>query len=672
MKLTHKLGLVMLGMLIRLPVSAQTHRILDVDQILINLSQTENIEVNYDDLYQQLIHLMEEPFDLNQVTENELSSLPFLESHQIRALLRYRAAQGPFYNLYELQAVPELDALAIKQLLPFISIKGNNPAVSVPLHQNSLLLRQTQPLQKAKGYQDSSLYKGRNAHVFFKLKLKNSTRFDLGLIGEKDSGESFTWDQKSKGFDFYSAYIQVKDRGPLKNLIVGDYRLQMGQGLVYGSGYAPGKGRETLLAVRRNGLNIRPHHSLRETGFFRGFIATFDFPQIQFGWHASLLKQDGNISNDDLTASDYVSSLQKSGLHQTSNQIEAKNSLNERSLGGFFALKPTRSLRMGITYLASHFSLPLAANKSLSHAFYGDKNQIGSMYYDWNFENFLIFGEGAISQSGGKGWVTGMMVNLLPKIDLSMVYRNYDSDFHSFYGNAFGEKNANNNEKGLYWGLKIKPNIKHLFTTYYDLFRFDALQYQVYGPAQGFEYLASYRYTPDKETTLDVYYRKQHKPMNVVNENGKIREVHSIAKHNYWLRVNKKVTNYLELKSRLQFSYTHQAGVSKNGYLALQDVILRKKQFSLSTRIAIFHTQDYANRQYAYERDVRYRLEMPAYQGSGLRSYLLFEYKMNAKIVFWIKYGKFYYPQQEAVGTGLAQTQGPQRSNLRSQIYIKW
>ena len=67
----------------------------------------------------------------------------------------------------------------------------------------------------------------------------------------------------------------------------------------------------------------------------------------------------------------------------------------------------------------------------------------------------------------------------------------------------------------------------------------------------------------------------------------------------------------------------------------------------------IFHTQDYANRQYAYERDVRYRLEIPAYQGSGLRSYLLFEYKMNAKIIFWIKYGKFYYPQQDTVVLGL-------------------
>ena len=86
MKLKLKLILGMLGMLTRIPLCAQTHQALDLDQILINLSQTENVEVNYDDLYQQLTHLMEEPFDLNQVTENELSSFPFLESHQIRAL----------------------------------------------------------------------------------------------------------------------------------------------------------------------------------------------------------------------------------------------------------------------------------------------------------------------------------------------------------------------------------------------------------------------------------------------------------------------------------------------------------------------------------------------------------------------------------------------------------
>ena len=102
MKLKLKLILGMLGMLTRIPLCAQTHQAIDIEQLLTNLSQTENVELNYDDIYQQLIHIMETPFDLNQVTENELSSLPFLESRQIRALSRYRAAQGPFYNLYEL------------------------------------------------------------------------------------------------------------------------------------------------------------------------------------------------------------------------------------------------------------------------------------------------------------------------------------------------------------------------------------------------------------------------------------------------------------------------------------------------------------------------------------------------------------------------------------------
>jgi len=102
MKLKLKLILGILGILIRIPLYAQTHQVIDIEQLLTNLSQTENRELNYDDNYQQLIHIMEAPFDLNQMIENELSSLPFLESRQIRGLSRYRAAQGPFYNLYEL------------------------------------------------------------------------------------------------------------------------------------------------------------------------------------------------------------------------------------------------------------------------------------------------------------------------------------------------------------------------------------------------------------------------------------------------------------------------------------------------------------------------------------------------------------------------------------------
>ncbi|OUT99614.1 MAG: hypothetical protein CBB92_05275 [Flammeovirgaceae bacterium TMED32] len=110
------------------------------------------MELNYDDIYRQHIHITQAPFDLNQVNENELSSLPFLGSRQIRALLRYRTMQDSFYNLYELQALPELDAVDIQQLLPFITIKGNSPTTSLPLDQNSLLLRQTQPLQKDKSW----------------------------------------------------------------------------------------------------------------------------------------------------------------------------------------------------------------------------------------------------------------------------------------------------------------------------------------------------------------------------------------------------------------------------------------------------------------------------------------------------------------------------------------
>jgi hypothetical protein len=42
MKLKLKLILGILGILTRIPLSAQTHQVIDIEQLLTNLSQTEN------------------------------------------------------------------------------------------------------------------------------------------------------------------------------------------------------------------------------------------------------------------------------------------------------------------------------------------------------------------------------------------------------------------------------------------------------------------------------------------------------------------------------------------------------------------------------------------------------------------------------------------------------
>jgi hypothetical protein len=53
---------------------------------------------------------------------------------------------------------------------------------------------------------------------------------------------------------------------------------------------------------------------------------------------------------------------------------------------------------------------------------------------------------------------------------------------------------------------------------------------------------------------------------------------------------------------------------------------------ALTGRYAIFDTEDYDNRQYVYERDVWLTYSLPAYEGRGVRNYIVAEYSFHEEI----------------------------------------
>jgi hypothetical protein len=111
---------------------------------------------------------------------------------------------------------------------------------------------------------------------------------------------------------------------------------------------------------------------------------------------------------------------------------------------------------------------------------------------------FQFFGEGAKSDPGGLGGVTGMLISVDPRVDLAFVYRNYSKNFYSAYSNAFGESSTNNNERGLYSGIIIRPAKSWELDAYADLFKRPWLAYQVDAPSIGTDYLVQLNYRPKK------------------------------------------------------------------------------------------------------------------------------------------------------------------------------
>ena len=98
--------------------------------------------------------------------------------------------------------------------------------------------------------------------------------------------------------DTSSFHFFLQNKGKWKSIAIGDYTLQIGQGLVLASGFYLGKGAETILTVRRNSLGIRPYSSVIENNFFRGAAATYQIGGFEFTGFASRNRRSGNLVYD--------------------------------------------------------------------------------------------------------------------------------------------------------------------------------------------------------------------------------------------------------------------------------------------------------------------------------------------------------------------------------------
>jgi hypothetical protein len=111
-------------------------------------------------------------------------------------------------------------------------------------------------------------------------------------------------------------------------------------------------------------------------------------------------------------------------------------------------------------------------------------------------------------------------------------------------------------------------------------------------------------------------------------------------KRNYWINCDYVVHPKLKMKTRAQFSTYTFNGNRSQGMAMMQDLSLDLGKVGLTGRYVLFATDDYDNRHYVYERDVWLAYSLPAYNGSGVRSFLLLEYKINKHLGLWIRYAR--------------------------------
>jgi hypothetical protein len=650
-----------------------------LDQLADELLSTVDGDASYEELYETLTHLLANPVDINQVTREQLMAILLLRESEINAFLRFRETAGPLISVLELQAVPGWSIATVRKILPFVKVSDQESRLNAGILKRMateanqyLVMRYERTLESQKGYlgttDSSQRYVGAPDKIHLRLRVARTNDFSIGFTAEKDPGEPLSWNPSKRryGFDYYSYHLQLIRKGFLDNLILGDFQCQFGQGLQFGSAFGLGKTAQTITGIRRSNLGFLPYMSANESFFLRGAAVTATLTGgLKVHAFASAKNSDAHQGEEGIT------SMPQSGLHRTAGEELSREKLSDRDIGVSLQYL-SEWLDAGILLHQKDFGNSFNPSTSIYNQFQfrGNGYRNVGAYLNASLGNFAVFSEVAKTLSHGWAITVGALGNLGPTVEMSWLFRKFGLDYYSSYANAISEGSSPENELGLYWGFRHSPSRRLVASGYLDVFQFPWLRYRIYRPSDGYEWLLRLDYSPSKTTTFFIQFREEVKERNSSgNELG-----HTVVqgrRTNFWLNGQFTVTPGLTLTGRIQGSEYELGGRSSAGLAVVQEVSWKFRRFSISARYALFDTDDYDNRQYVYEKDVWMATSLPAYEGSGLRTYVLAHYSISRNVDVWVRWARTWYNDRNEIGVGGDLIAGNARNDVKFQVRIR-
>ena len=222
------------------------------------ITNDEDNAYQWENLFEELSDLKENPLNINSATKEQLERFPFLNSQLIENILYYLYKYGAMVSINELMVVEDMDLATFRLLKPFITCqpleeKTHTPTLKSILKygKQELSARMDIPLYTRAGYQPftsdyikenpNKRYLGPSFYHNIRYKFRYTDKVYIGFTAEKDPGETFFAGNNKKGYDYYSPYLYIRDFGKIRALALGNYRLNYGYGLVMNTDFSMGK-----------------------------------------------------------------------------------------------------------------------------------------------------------------------------------------------------------------------------------------------------------------------------------------------------------------------------------------------------------------------------------------------------------------------------------------------
>ncbi len=650
------------------------------DAIENTVSANDDASFDYDTEFEHLADFIRHPLSINRASATDFQQLRLLSTEQIAAIVAHRTEYDKYISLLELQ--PVLDLATIHKILPFVTVENDLDDNQTPLRdwfkkgKTDAFTRYERRLERAEGFKrtDKSGYLGDANRLYLRYRYAFGKLLSYGFTLEKDAGESFG----KSIFDFSSLHFKIANVNKrLKTIVLGDYTVSLGQGLIHDNSFAIGKS-SLVLSVEKNRPPLRQYTSSNEANFLRGVAAQVKIAQNTEGvFFLSKRYRDANFLRiDSLDDEAIFSALQVTGLHRTKTEQSDRRNMGQMTIGG--SVKQTiKAGSVAFNAVFNQFDGTIEPrNEPYNlYAFRGKRLFNGSVDYKKTYQNIHFFGETAMSDNGGFATLNGLLIGLDKRLSISLLQRYFSLKHQTLQAQPFAESSRPQDEKGVFLGLEFKPIRSVVITGYADFWQHQWWRFRVDAPSFGQEFFTKIAYRR-RDTEGYVQFRIKTKQENKTDRptNEKTNTVVDKTRTQIRLQFNNTILKNLELRNRLEWSFFEDDKGLKKGFMVWQDVIFAPENpkilrgLKTTTRLAVFDTKDYDTAIYGFENDVQYSFTVLPYYYRGTRFYINASYPFLKNGHIEARFARTRLVNQTSFGSGFDKIEGNKRTDVKVQI----
>lgn len=635
------------------------------DALSLRAQQSESLSL--------LEELRTHPLNLNTAQREELLELVWLSEEQVDSLLHYRQRIGAFSSLGDLMAVPRWEHRDRKWVSLFAYVGDTlvaPPRWYAPLTEgrHSVEWAGSAPLYLRDGFRPydeegqprarHNLYLGPPMAHTLRYRHQWQKRIKWGATLQNDSGEPFA-QRGNLPFDYNSAYFAWSNRPGTLQMWLGDYHVQLGQGLLMGHAFLLSP-LQHLLSPQLSWSRVSAHTSSEETRFLRGAALRLRKGKWLWSGFASHRWRDGRTEGDTLR------SWLTTGLHRSRTELNRRGTVGTFTLGGN-AQYLDREWRWGASLFAEHydhlvFPTPRPYNR---HYLRGHWAGGASIDYGWRRGAWSVQGEMATdahlhwATTHSAQWAFSSATTAMGQL------RWFAPKYVAPRAQALAQSSHVQNELALVLALSHQWAGGLKMRGFIEMFRFEQPTFRADTTSHGLETSLEAEWERNEHTSHLLRYRLRTRQQNIPRY-APLLEYRSTHGLRYQWRI---ATRQYAWQVAADMSLHHRQtrpSLSWGGMLSTRVSWQSSPRWRIAAFAAIFHTADYDTRLYAYQPQLQHSGAFPAFAHSGTSGVLQSIWKWGKSWEVGLRASLYHYFKTQEIGSGM------QRIAQPTQVDVSW